>query len=67
MGVIAVFPLKTGGFDVRWVRLLKHILLFSPLFKLESEGFGDFSVWVQEGGQRGSIDPHLASWNVSSC
>jgi hypothetical protein len=22
MSVIAVFPLKTGGFDVRWVRFL---------------------------------------------
>ena len=38
---------ENGGFDVRWVRFPKHILLFSTLFQLESEGLGNFSVWVQ--------------------
>ena len=33
---------ENGGFDVRWVRFPKHILLFSTLSQLESEGLGDF-------------------------
>jgi hypothetical protein len=31
-----VFPTKTGGFDVRWVRFPKHISLFFTLSQLES-------------------------------
>ena len=38
---------ENGGFDVRWVRFPKHILLFSTLSQLESKGSWNSSDWVQ--------------------
>ena len=33
--------LENGGFDVRWVRFQKYILLFSRLSELELVSLGD--------------------------